>query len=169
MRPGTGDRPAAPCRTPLRPVLRHCAIPPRHHSSGPRLRTAPSVHPSGPAPAPTRFVRSRPRTPPRRLHRFGPPCRSLAPRLRAAFPSPQHNRGADAALPATPSGTTTHAPRPGALAARASPGRDIAIFPIFFRIIGFARDTPSRHNQAIACFCTRFFVSLAPLKIRRSG
>ena len=168
MRPKTGDRPAAPCRTPLRPVLRHRAIPPRHDSSGPRLRTAPSVHPSGPAPAPTRFVRSRPPDLPRRLHRFGPPLPITCSPAPGRLP-PQHNRGADAALPATPSGTTTHAPRPDPLAARASPGRDIAIFPIFFRIIGFARDTPSRHNQAIACFCTRFFVSLAPLKIRRSG
>ena len=168
MRPGTGDRPAAPCRTPLRPVLRHCAIPPRHHSSGPRLRTAPSVHPSGPAPAPTRFVRSRPRPPPQAPPFRSAPADHLLPGS-GPPPPPPHNRGADAALPAAPSGTTTHAPRPDPLAARASPGRDIAIFPIFFRIIGFARDTPSRHNQAIACFCTRFFVSLAPLKIRRSG
>ncbi len=142
---------------------------PCHPASSRLLGSAPSNRAFGPAPAPTRFVRSRPRTSPAGSTVSVRPCRSLAPRLRAAFPSPQHNRGADAALPAAPSGTTTHAPRPDPLAARASPGRDIAIFPIFFRIIGFARDTPSRHYQAIACFCTRFFVSLAPLKIRRSG
>ncbi len=30
-----------------------------------------------------------------------------------------------------------------------------------FRIFNFVLDTPSRHNQAIACFCARLFVSLA--------
>lgn len=100
MRPGTGDRPAAPCRTPLRPVLRHCAIPPRHHSSGPRLRTAPSVHPSGPAPAPTRFVRSRPRTPPAGSTVSVPPADHLLPG--SGPPSPPLNITAEPTLPSPP-------------------------------------------------------------------
>ena len=36
-----------------------------------------------------------------------------------------------------------------------------------FSYFGFAEDTPSRHNQANACFCTRLFVSLTAL--RRDG
>ncbi len=165
MRPKTGDRPAAPCRTPLRPVLdtvpSRLVTTPRVRAFEPRLRSGPGADTIRPVPPPDL---------PRRLHRFGPPLPiTCSPAPGRLPPPPQHNRGADAALPAAPSGTTTHAPRPDPLAARASPGRDIAIFPIFFRIIGFARDTPSRHYQAIACFCTRFFVSLAPLKIRRSG
>ena len=36
-----------------------------------------------------------------------------------------------------------------------------------FSYFGFAEDTPSRHNRADACFCTRLFVSLTAL--RRDG
>ncbi len=62
MRPGTGDRPAAPCRTPLRPVLdtvpSRLVTTPRVRAFEPRLRSTPPVRPrrrhdsSGPAPGP---------------------------------------------------------------------------------------------------------------------
>ena len=140
---------------------------PCHPASSRLLGSAPSNRAFGPAPAPTRFVRSRPRTSPAGSTVSVRPCRSLAPRLRAAFPSPQHNRGADAALPAAPSGTTTHAPRPDPLAARASPRQGhcdfsdlfsyhwlrprysistLSSYRLFlhsiFRIFGSAEDTP---------------------------
>ena len=107
MRPKTGDRPAAPCRTPLRPVLRHRAIPPRHDSSGPRLRTAPSVRPrrrhdsSGPAPGPP------PQAPPFRsapadhlLPGSGPPSPPLNITAEPTLPSPPHLPAPPRTLPA---------------------------------------------------------------------
>ena len=38
-----------------------------------------------------------------------------------------------------------------------------------FRIFDFVLDTPSRHNQADACFCARLFVSLTSSKILSFG
>ena len=98
MRPGTGDRPAAPCRTPLRPVLdTGPSRLVRLLRSGPPLRSTPPVRPrrrhdsSGPAPD----------SPPRRIHCFDPPLpTSCSPA--PGRPSPPLNITATPTLPSPP-------------------------------------------------------------------
>ncbi len=102
MRPGTGDRPAAPCRTPLWPVLRHRAIPPRPtppirasappaHPTGPRLRSGPGADTIRPVPPP-----APPQAPPFR----SAPADHLLPG--SGPPSPPLNITAEPTLPSPP-------------------------------------------------------------------